>query len=141
MGKEEATTKFQEIATAYEVLSDDTMKEAYDYYLDHPEERMYNTMRYYQAVYQPKTPIWVVLLGLVVVFSGLQYFHFQEKTKTFLKSPAFAQLLEEEYLTHCKRGRQGYQSGELSQTRKSEIREEFIKTITENPDCPLHGAT
>merc|ERR1712232_51087 len=77
--KEEATAKFQQIATAYEVLSDEDVRNAYDYFLDHPEEQMYNAMRYYKAVYQPKIPLWTVLLGLAVLISGLQYLHWMER--------------------------------------------------------------
>merc|ERR1711988_1532896 len=40
---EEATATFAKIAKAYEVLSDEKMREAYDYALDHPEEHYYNT--------------------------------------------------------------------------------------------------
>jgi len=137
--KEQATAKFQEIATAYEVLSDDNMKEAYDYYLDHPEEQMYNTMRYYRAVYQPKTPVWAVLLGIVVVISLLQLWHFRERAKSFEKSPQFAKLLEEEYVRNCSRGRQGYQTGELKPGRKAEIKAEFLKLLSEEPNCPIAG--
>lgn len=135
---EEATTKFQQIATAYEVLSDAEMKTAYDYYLDHPEERMYNTMRYYKARYQPQTPLWVVFLGLVIVISQLQSFHFMESAKSFEKSSMLKKMLEEEYLRNCTRGRQGYNSGELSESRKEEIRIAFKKQLAKDPQCPLY---
>jgi len=138
--KDEATAMFQKIATAYEVLSDTSMREAYDYYLDHPEEQMYNTMRYYRAYYQPKTPLWAVLLGFALFASGMQYMHRREQSKNFLKSPQLASALEDEYLRNCTRGRHGYQTGELSAARKSEIREEFLKTLAEDPGCPLAKA-
>ena len=38
---------FQQTATAYETLSTDAVREAYDYSLDHPEEHMCNKMRCY----------------------------------------------------------------------------------------------
>jgi len=135
--KEEATAKFQQIATAYEVLSVANVREAYDYYLDHPEERMYNTMRYYRAVYQPQTPLWAVALGLAIIISVLQYFHWREKSNTFLNSPLFNQHLEERYLKGCTRGRQGYQSGELTADKKKVIRDEFITELEQNPECPV----
>merc|ERR1712187_499701 len=112
--KEEATTMFQKIATAYEVLSDTVQREAYDYYLDHPEEHMYNAMRYYQAKYQPQTPLWAVLLGLAILISGLQYLNLKENGRKFLSGPQFKQLLEDEYISNCKRGLQGWQTGELT---------------------------
>lgn len=135
---EEATAKFQQIATAYEVLSSEEMKAAYDYFLDHPEEQMYNTMRYYSVRYQPKTPVWVVLLGLAVVISLIQYFHFMESARGFQASPELKKMLEDEYLRNCTRGRQGYNSGELSQSRKEEIKIKFMETIAEDPQCPLY---
>lgn len=135
--KAEATAKFQQIATAYEVLSDDGLRGAYDYFLDHPEEQMYNAMRYYRAAYQPQTPLWAVSLGVLLVLSVLQYFHWREKAKTFEKSPLFSKLLEEEYLKSCTRGRHGYQSGELTAAKKKAIREAFIERLRQEPECPL----
>jgi len=135
--KEEATAKFQQIATAYEVLSVNDVREAYDYYLDHPEEQMYNTMRYYRAVYTPQTPLWAVFLGLVIVISVLQYFHWREKSNTFLSSPLFNKHLEERYLKSCTRGRQGYQTGELTTEKKEVIKAEFIAELAQDPECPV----
>jgi len=138
--KEEATAKFQQIAAAYEVLSDETVKEAYDYFLDHPEEHMYNRMRYYQAVYQPKTPLWAVLLGMMLVGSCFQYYHWNERAKAFMESPLLKQLIEDEYLRNCKQGRYGYQSGELTPEKKEEIKAAFLEQLAEDPDCPLFSA-
>jgi len=135
--KEEATAKFQKIAAAYEVLSATDMREAYDYYLDHPEEQMYNTMRYYRAAYQPQTPLWAVALGLSIIVSVLQYFHWREKSNTFLDSPLFNKHLEERYLKGCTRGRQGYQTGELTAEKKKVIRDEFISELAKDPECPV----
>ena len=53
-----AEEMFAKIAKAYEVLSSKLMRQAYDYYLDHPEEHMRNLYNYYDAVYQPKIPPW-----------------------------------------------------------------------------------
>jgi len=135
--QDEASKKFQEIAAAYEVLSDDTVRAAYDYFLAHPEEQMYNTMRYYRAVYQPKTPLWAVLLGFAALASGLQLLHWQERAKSFEQGPVFARLLDEECLKSCSRGRQGYQSGELTAAKKAAVRAELLKRLREDPDCPL----
>jgi len=135
--REEATAKFQLIASAYEVLSDEGVKAAYDYFLDHPEEHMYNKMRYYQAVYQPKTPLWAVLVGLTLVISIGQYYHWRERAKSFMQSPALVKLIEDEYLANCKGGRHGYQTGELTAARKEEIKEAFLERLRHDPECPL----
>lgn len=134
--QEEASQKFQLIAAAYETLSNPDLKSAYDYFLDHPEMKAYNKMRYYRAVYAPQTPLWAVLLGLAIIFSFIQWVGTRENAKSFLKSPELQRALDEEYLTHCTRGRHGLQTGELSVSRKAAIREEFIKDLYQNPDCP-----
>lgn len=135
---EEANLKFQLITTAYEVLKSPTLLEAYNYFLDHPEMTMYNKMNFYRASYAPSTPLWAVVLGLLLCVSFLQFFNNREQAKSFMKCPELVKLLESEYLANCTRGRQGYQSGELTKERKAEIRDEFIKELINNPDCPLY---
>jgi len=134
----EATEKFREIAEANEVLSSEGVREAYDYFLDHPEEHYYNTMRYYKAAYQPTTPVWCVLLGISAVFSALQMFHWKECARAWLASPNFAACLEEEYKNSCTGGLHGYQSGELTKAKKKRIEEELMETLRADPACPLH---
>lgn len=137
--KAEATAKFQGIATAYEVLSDSSLREAYDYFLDHPEQDMYNTVRYYRATV--KTPLWTVILGFLLVFSCLQYAHQYDRARSFMSGPQLRILLEAENVSHCRRGRQGYQSGELSETKRAEIRQAFLARLRKDPDCPLAQCT
>lgn len=72
-GKKEATEKFTKIGRAYEVLSDESLRSAYHYFLDHPQDNYYNNYRYYSAVYTPKTPLWMVISGALLFLSGLQY--------------------------------------------------------------------
>jgi len=62
-GQDEAEAMFIKIAEAYEVLSDNDLRESYDYYLDHPEENVRNQYRYYAARY--KVPASAVLLGYI----------------------------------------------------------------------------
>jgi len=69
----EAPERFRKISRAHEVLSDDSLRRAYDYFLDNPEDAYTNYYQYYQAVYAPKTPLWAVVVGVLVFLSGLQY--------------------------------------------------------------------
>eukprot|EP00746_Dinoflagellata_sp_MGD_P163338 gnl/MRDRNA2_/MRDRNA2_91313_c0_seq1.p1 gnl/MRDRNA2_/MRDRNA2_91313_c0~~gnl/MRDRNA2_/MRDRNA2_91313_c0_seq1.p1 ORF type:complete len:457 (+),score=114.48 gnl/MRDRNA2_/MRDRNA2_91313_c0_seq1:65-1435(+) len=133
---EEATQKFQEITTAYEILSDKEVRNTYHYFLDHPEEAMYNRMQYYRVVYAQKSPVWAVIMGLLVFMSIAQYLNTRENAKAFKKNPGFLKSLEAEYVSHCTKGLQGYQKGELSDERKAEIKEEFLKQCLEDPDTP-----
>lgn len=68
-----APEKFRKISRAHEVLSDDKLKSAYDYFLEHPNDSYTNYYSYYHAVYAPKTPLWAVVSGLLVFLSLLQY--------------------------------------------------------------------
>jgi len=136
-GSEESHAKFLAIGKAHDTLSDSSLREAYDYYLDHPEEHMYNQMRYYKAVYQPKTPLWIVLLCVGILFSGFQYYHMNERAKAFLGSPMLEKALEEEYIANCSRGLWGWQTGEMTDEKKAEVKEAYFQRLSEDPDCPL----
>jgi curved DNA-binding protein CbpA len=54
-GDSEAQRRFAKIGAAYEILKDDDRRESYDYVLAHPEQVLYNTARYYQTYYGPKS--------------------------------------------------------------------------------------
>ena len=58
-----------------QVLSDTRLRHAYDYALEHPEELMYNRMRFYNArAYKYwQTDARAVVLGFIVLVSGVQY--------------------------------------------------------------------
>eukprot|EP00927_Polykrikos_kofoidii_P051858 TRINITY_DN45640_c0_g1_i1.p1 TRINITY_DN45640_c0_g1~~TRINITY_DN45640_c0_g1_i1.p1 ORF type:complete len:425 (-),score=121.01 TRINITY_DN45640_c0_g1_i1:97-1371(-) len=138
--KEEKTVKFLRIVKAHWVLSDVSIRSAYDYFLDHHEEHMYNTIRYYSAAYLPTASSWMMFFCFCVVLSGIQYLHFVDREKSFLKSPKLSEILEEEYINNCKRGRQGYQSGELTDEDKSAIKEELLKSLAANKHVPYSPA-
>ncbi|CAJ0929115.1 unnamed protein product, partial [Mesorhabditis belari] len=77
--KEEAEAKFRLIATAYETLKDDEVREEYNYYLDHPEERFYNYYQYYRRRVAPKVDVRLVILGTIVAISIFQYWSAKSK--------------------------------------------------------------
>jgi len=68
-----ASDMFMDITTAYETLSNDEKRDAYDYYLLHPEDNMYNQYAYYKAKYQTKTDVRLVLIGVLGVLCFVNY--------------------------------------------------------------------
>lgn len=70
--KVEAKARFTEIATAYEVISDEEIRKKYDHYLDHPEDRLFNQYQYYYS-FAPKSDWRMVLVGFVIAISCIQY--------------------------------------------------------------------
>ncbi|CAJ0579453.1 unnamed protein product, partial [Mesorhabditis spiculigera] len=77
--KAEAEKKFRLIATAYETLKDDEVREEYNYYLDHPEERFYNYYQYYRRRAAPKVDLRLVILGTIAAISVFQYWSAKSK--------------------------------------------------------------
>ena len=65
--KEESQEKFIKVVTAFETLSDEEVRQSYDYALAHPEETIRNRFRYYRARYQPRIPLSWVIAGTTVV--------------------------------------------------------------------------
>jgi len=61
--------QFVKVAAANEILSDPTKRSDYDYFLAHPEERLYNSYRYYRA----QTDLRAAWTILVILFSILHY--------------------------------------------------------------------
>lgn len=131
---EDAETKFQLIATAYEVLKDDEQRADYDYMLDHPEETYGHYYRYYRRQVAPKVDVRVVIAVSITVVSLLQYLHgwsrYNEAVKYALTMPryrnkAMQRAREEGLLTHLKKGKRS----------KEELREEeesILRGVVEN---------
>eukprot|EP00753_Platysulcus_tardus_P008849 PLAT1667.1.p1 GENE.PLAT1667.1~~PLAT1667.1.p1 ORF type:complete len:366 (-),score=112.40 PLAT1667.1:58-1077(-) len=68
-----AKPKFLAVAKAYEVLKDDSTREQYDYYLDHPEEALRNQYYYYKYTYAPQSDPRLVIGGFIAAISALLY--------------------------------------------------------------------
>lgn len=93
--KTKAEARFRVIATAYETLKDDQIKEEYDYYLDHPEERFplllilfvplffrfYNYYQYYRRRMAPKVDVRLVIIGTILLISVFQVRIFEASFK------------------------------------------------------------
>ncbi|CAH3030973.1 unnamed protein product [Pocillopora meandrina] len=131
---EDAETKFQLIATAYEVLKDDEQRADYDYMLDNPEETYGHYYRYYRRQVAPKVDVRVVIAVSITVVSLLQYLHgwsrYNEAVKYALTMPkyrnkAMQRAREEGLLNNLKKGKKS----------KEEFREEeesILRGVVEN---------
>jgi len=72
--KSEASERFKEVATAYEILKDEESRSDYDYMLDHPEEFYNNYYRYYKRTMSPKIDVRIVIIVTITVISIFQYY-------------------------------------------------------------------
>jgi len=72
--KHEAAEKFKAIATAYEVLKDEDMRNDYDYMLDNPEDYYRNYYHYYRRRITPKVDVRLVIAVTITVISIFQYY-------------------------------------------------------------------
>ncbi|XP_027198836.2 dnaJ homolog subfamily C member 25 homolog [Dermatophagoides pteronyssinus] len=88
-----ATTKFQLIAQAYEVLRDDESRRDYDYMLDNPEEYYHHYYRYYRRVYAPKVDVRIVIVVTITLISVYQYYasnsRYKEAIDYFVTVPKY----------------------------------------------------
>lgn len=133
----EAPEKFRKISRAHEVLSEDKLRSAYDYFLDHPEEAYTHYYQYYHAVYAPQTPLWMVITGVLLFLSGLQYINQQWRYSSMMNAvrhqPTFKrrvnEMLEAE-LRSCK--------GKLSKAEK-EILKAKVETDVLETQVQLSG--
>eukprot|EP00270_Netrium_digitus_P008349 TRINITY_DN2492_c0_g1_i1.p1 TRINITY_DN2492_c0_g1~~TRINITY_DN2492_c0_g1_i1.p1 ORF type:complete len:323 (+),score=104.78 TRINITY_DN2492_c0_g1_i1:103-969(+) len=94
----EAHQLFAEVANAYEILSDEEMREQYDYAVAHPEQYFYNTARYYQAYYAPKTDLRVILVAVLLLLSAFHYLNdlirYNQAMDYAKKTPAYKNRLK-----------------------------------------------
>lgn len=78
-GRAEATEKFRQIATAYEVLKEDESRKEYNDMLDDPESYYRHYYRYYKRYYGAKVDAHWVIIGLISLISLYQYFVMHSK--------------------------------------------------------------
>ncbi|ETW00689.1 hypothetical protein H310_07248 [Aphanomyces invadans] len=70
----DAAQIFQEIATAYEVLSGGLSRQAYDHYLNNPDDHAYNYGMHVYHVYAPKSDYRVIGIVFILFLSLVQYY-------------------------------------------------------------------
>jgi len=80
-----AKSLFQKYANAYEVLSSPTMRENYDYLLDHPYEFPGHFMRFSRASYMPKSDLRFVMLLTVLILSAMQFYFLKSRYEIQIK--------------------------------------------------------
>lgn len=83
--KKEAEEKFQQIATAYEILRDEEERSDYDYMLDNPQEYYAHYYRYYRRRMAPKVDVRIVIAVTISIISLMQYYSAWSKYDTAIK--------------------------------------------------------
>ncbi|KAG5176344.1 heat shock protein 40 like protein/ DnaJ domain-containing protein [Tribonema minus] len=93
--RDESKEKFARIAKAYEVLTNSTKREEFDFHLDHPDAYWIKYGSHVVYKYAPESDVRFVLLGLLLAISalgyGLQYNKYQRAVK-FVIAAADANL-------------------------------------------------
>jgi hypothetical protein len=77
-----------------------------------------------------------ILVGFFAIVTCIQIFHFRERRKVFLESPQLEELIEDYYMQSAS-SLVAYQQGEITEARKVELREQLMKELAEDPQCPL----
>lgn len=125
-----AKETFVKISRAHEVLSDEEIRKAYDYFLDHPEDRYTHYYQYYHAVYAPKTPLWAVVTGALSFLSLLQYINQQWRYSSLIKAvkyqPRFKRRVNE-----CFEAELAALKGKLNKVEKELLKEKVENEVFE----------
>ncbi|VDD87701.1 unnamed protein product [Enterobius vermicularis] len=125
--KAEAVEKFRQIATAYETLKDDGVREDYNYYLDHPEYSAYNYYKYYRRRVAPKVDVRIVIIVTITLISAFQYLSAKHK---YGEALSYA-IKQEKYRNGAKEiaRERGLLPNERSRRDKKAVKEETEEII------------
>ena len=147
-GDQRALRKFNRVARANEVLTDDEQRKKLDYYTENPSEywSLYGT--FVDFSYAPKTSLKGVLFILLVfaalVQPALQYSKYQEYTKALVKAAlarapegaVFRKEADEIVAEESKKRKKGKKTKMTSQEEKALLKETLQKLVakSELPD-------
>jgi len=146
-GDQRALRKFNRVARANEVLTDDEQRKKLDYYTENPSEywSLYGT--FVDFSYAPKTSLKGVLFILLVfaalVQPALQYSKYQEYTKALVKAAlarapegaVFRKEADEIVAEESKKRKKGKKTKMTSQEEKAFLKETLQKLVAKS-DLP-----
>ncbi len=94
---EGASARFAKVAVAYEILVDEATRLDYDYFLDHPEERLANMVRFYKPQSSPAVVVSAAVVLLTVLQWTLQWLAWQ-RGRSYVRKyhPVFAKMVAAE---------------------------------------------
>eukprot|EP00928_Gymnodinium_smaydae_P022002 TRINITY_DN18618_c0_g2_i1.p1 TRINITY_DN18618_c0_g2~~TRINITY_DN18618_c0_g2_i1.p1 ORF type:complete len:349 (+),score=38.51 TRINITY_DN18618_c0_g2_i1:79-1125(+) len=130
-----AVETFRAITRAYEILSDEDMREAYHYFQDNPDAYMSHYYQYYRAAYQPKTPLWIVVVGVLVFLSILQHINNHWKYNAAIRAVMYQQQFKRRV---NERLDAEVKKLKLSKVEKEVLRGRIEMDVLEN-ECKLGG--
>ncbi|XP_041366024.1 dnaJ homolog subfamily C member 25 homolog [Gigantopelta aegis] len=134
--KEAASTMFQKIANAYEILRDEEQRDDYNYMLDNPDEYYSIYFQYYRRRVAPKVDIRVVIGVTITIISILQYLGAWNNYKSAIDYLCKETKYRSKAMDIAKR--EGMLNKKKDKRSKAEIREEeeavIRKIIEENLD-------
>eukprot|EP00884_Botryococcus_braunii_P005733 jgi/Botrbrau1/15160/Bobra.0149s0027.2 len=148
----EAKHMFQQLARANEILTNDRLRRAYDYYLDHPDDRLTNEWRYYEAQFTSRmaqSDVRLVVAGAIAVVSVIQYFSkralYIQAMENIRKTPRYKNLLKR-LQSEAEAGSQpgkatGPRSRKSSKKDPGKLSAEELKELEERADAEviMHG--
>ena len=143
-GDARALRKFNKVAKANEVLTDDEERKKLDYYMDNPAEywSLYGT--FVDFSYAPKTSLkgvlFLILLFAALIQPALQYSKYQEYTKALVKAAlarapegaSFRKEADELTQEESKKRKKGKKTKMTSQEEKAYLKETLQKLVAKS---------
>ncbi|XP_033638756.1 dnaJ homolog subfamily C member 25-like [Asterias rubens] len=126
---EDGTEKFQQIATAYEILRDEDERRDYDYMLDNPEEYYSHYYRYYRRKVAPQVDVRIVIAVTISVISAIQYFSWWSRYKSAINYLAMSPKYRIRAIDQAKKEGRLDANKKKGKRSKEELKEEEDKVV------------